>query len=73
MKRIIKNLLTRINCIIFKIPYKSELYIGYGTKIVGRDIIIGERVEIMAFLNDCFFRRGKYKKVQEVQFQCFQE
>lgn len=49
MKRIIKNLLTRINCIIFKIPYKSGLYIGYGTKIVGRNIIIGDRAEIMPF------------------------
>lgn len=38
MKKLIKFLLTLINCIVFKIPYKKDLYIGYGAKIVGRNI-----------------------------------
>lgn len=49
MKRIIKSLLTRFNCAIFKIPYKKGLYIGYASKITGCNISIEEKVSIMPY------------------------
>lgn len=41
MKKLIKLFLTLFNCIIFRMPYKKDLYIGYGAKIVGKNIKIG--------------------------------
>ena len=35
MKKIVKSMLTLINCIMFNVKYKSGLYIGFGSKIVG--------------------------------------
>lgn len=35
MKRFIKLLLTRINCLLFGVKYVDGLYIGYGAKLVG--------------------------------------
>lgn len=35
MKKIIKTLLTIVNCFMFKIQYKKGLYIGFGAKLVG--------------------------------------
>lgn len=49
MKKFIKSLFTRINCMVYKIPYKKDLYIGYGVKIVGKNIKIGNRAEIMPY------------------------
>ena len=50
MKKLIKLFLTLFNCIIFRMPYKKDLYIGYGAKIVGgKNIKIGQRAEIMPF------------------------
>lgn len=34
MKKIIKTLLTIVNCFMFKIQYKKGLYIGFGAKLV---------------------------------------
>ena len=50
MKKIIKTLLTIVNCFIFKIQYKKGLYIGFGAKLVGGGKLkLGEKVQVMPY------------------------
>lgn len=50
MKLLIKNVLTRINCILASIPYKKSLYVGFGAKLVGgKNIILEKYVQVMPF------------------------
>ena len=50
MKKFVKLLLTRINCVIFSVKYVKGLYIGYGAKLVGGgNLRIGAKVQIMPY------------------------
>lgn len=51
MKTLIKSVLTRINCLLAGVPYRTSLYVGFGAKLVGRGkyILLNKSVQIMPF------------------------
>ena len=60
MKKIVKSMLTLINCIMFNVKYKSGLYIGFGSQIGGGgNVKIGERADIMPYSMIVSLNNGK--------------
>lgn len=60
MKSLLKKILTRINCLIFRITYSKGMYIGYGTKIVGsKNICIRAKAQIMPYSMIVSLNNGK--------------
>lgn len=48
LKNIIRTIVTRVNCLIWHIDYKEDVYLGLGCKLSGGGkIIIGRSVHIM--------------------------